>query len=181
MPEPALPCRAAARHHPSACIRWPLAGIAALVATAALVPLPATANDTLVRFDGGIGSQPLRAGAAVNAVRGVNPGGVPWVIDRLKADVRTDGRIRVEGRGLLLAGGENPGSAGGQTVLARVFCGGNSADSPAVPLDENGDFRINGMLSAVLPAPCGNPVLLIVSVPAGGGPGSWFAAGIPDR
>jgi hypothetical protein len=137
-------------------------------------PLPVFAQSNhLVRFDGGIGSQPLRAGPAVNVVLGVNPGGAPWVISRLSADVRIDGRISVDGRGLLLGGGNNIGTPGGQSVRARLFCGGVAHDSDVVPLEANGDFRIEGQLVPVPPSPCASPVLLIVS--AGG---NWFAAGI---
>mgnify|MGYP001602548241 FL=1 len=45
-----------------------------------IFPLSAAAQTSLVRFEGGIGSQPLRAGALVNEVLGVNPGGRPWGI-----------------------------------------------------------------------------------------------------
>lgn len=143
---------------------------AALLAMAAA---PAVAAQPLVRFDGGIGSQPLAA-AGANQVLGVNPGGVPWVIDRLRADVDVDASIRVDGRGLLLAGGNNVGTAGGQSVRARLFCAGVAHDSELVPLDSRGDFRIQGFLNPFPPSPCNNPVLLIVS-----GNGRWFAAGIP--
>ena len=137
----------------------------------------AGADERLVRFDGGIGSQPLRSGPAVNLVQGVNPGGIPWVISSLKADVRTDGSIKVDGRGLLLGGGNNVGTPGGQSVHARLFCGGVAHNSGTVPLDAEGDFRIEDVLSPVPPSPCASPILLIVSgvAPAG----SWFAAGIP--
>jgi hypothetical protein len=140
-----------------------------------LAPL-ASAESSLVRFEGGIGSQPLAAGGAVNAVLGVNPGGRPWVIARLSADVKTDGRISVDGRGLLLAGGNGIGTTGNQSVRARLFCGGVGYDSDLVALDPAGDFRIEGELSDVPPSPCASPVLLILN--AGG---SWFAAGIPKR
>jgi hypothetical protein len=40
-----------------------------------IFPLSAAAQTSLVRFEGGIGSQPLRAGALTNDVLGVNPGG----------------------------------------------------------------------------------------------------------
>jgi hypothetical protein len=96
------------------------------------------------------------------------------VISRLSADVYTDGRIRVDGRGLLLAGGDNIGTAGGQSVRARLICAGVAHDSDLVPLDARGDFSINSSLIPVPPTPCNNPVLLIVN--AGG---NWFAAGIP--
>lgn len=151
----------------------------AVIAVLALLALPlqANADDRLVKFDGGIGVVPVRAGNLPTTVRGVNPGGQPWVIARLTADVRTDGRISVDGRGLLLAGGDGIGTNGNQQVRARLFCGdgtGTAFDSGLVPLEPNGDFRIEGDLAGVLPAECTRPVLLIVS-----SGGNWFAAGIP--
>ena len=96
----------------------------------ALVPLRATADDSLVRFDGGIGVDPISGivsnAPALNVVRGVPPGGFPWVIKRLRADVQSDGRIHVDGRGLLFAGGNAIGTNGGQRVLALLFCGRKS-------------------------------------------------------
>ena len=87
------------------------------------VAFQATADDRLVRFEGGIGVVPARVGVVANIVRGVNPGGQPWVISRLSADVRSDGRISVEGRGLLIAGGDSIGTNANQSVRARLFCG----------------------------------------------------------
>jgi hypothetical protein len=133
------------------------------------------ADDRVVRFDGGIGETPVSNPDARNIVRNVPPGGQPWVISRLTADVRSDGRISVDGRGLLLAGGNNIGTNGGQSVRAVLFCNGaDPVNSDLVPLEANGDFRIEGVLSATPANPCNSPVLLIVS-----GAGSWFAAGIP--
>src|SRR5262252_6319124 len=143
------------------------------------VSLPVLAEGPLVRFDGGIGVQPFRAsatGPVANTVQGVNPGGAPWVIARLTADVKTDGRISVDGRGLLLAGGNAIGTNGNQSVKARLFCGGVAHDSVLVPLQPNGDFRIDDILSPLPTNPCDNPVLLIVN-----GGGAWFAAGIPNN
>jgi hypothetical protein len=134
----------------------------------------ASAADT-VRFDGGIGVQPLRAGPLPNEVNNTAPAGRPWVIERLTARVRSDGRITVDGRGLVLAGGANIGTGGGQSVRARLYCGGVPFDTATpVPLEVNGDFRIDDHLVA-LPNPCVTPILLIVNA-AGTG---WFAAGIP--
>jgi hypothetical protein len=145
-----------------------------LFSVALSFPLAANAQDSVIRFEGGIGSQPLRADALVNDVNGVPPGGRPWVISRLIAEV-IGRRIIVEGRGLLIAGGGNVGTGAGQSVRARLFCGGVPRDSAAlVPLAANGDFRIDSLLSPAPPRPCANPVLLIVS-----GGGNWFAAGIP--
>lgn len=160
------------------------------IAIAALSTLAATAfGDSrdmkdmkdAVRFEGGIGSQPFRTGAtpdvpAPNLVFGVLPGGVPWVIADLEAAVK-GGRIWVEGRGLVLAGTDAIGTAGGVTeVRARLFCNGVASDSDLVPLDKDGDFRIYSMLVPTPASPCVYPRLLILT--AGG---SWIAAGIPDN
>ena len=91
-------------------------------------------------------------------------------------DVMVDGRISIDGRGLLLAGGNGIGTNGGQSVGARLFCGTVPHNSVLVPLQANGDFRIDDVLTPLPPNPCDNPVLLIVN--AGG---SWFAAGIPRQ
>jgi hypothetical protein len=173
---------------------------AALALAALLFAFPAGADEErLVRFDGRIGVIPVSNGVVPaglpattptaevvtrNVVRGTPPGGQPWVIDRLRADVDRDGGISVRGDGLLLAGGNNIGTAAGQSVRARLFCqvpNSNPAtfaahDTGLVPLEANGDFRIDDVVSPAPPVPCDNPVLLIVS--AGG---NWFAAGIQKR
>ena len=149
---------------------------ACLLSFAALVPLAASAAEPLVRFEDGIGVQPLRAGGLPNTVFGVNPGGLPWVISRLSADVSSDGQVRVDGRGLLLAGGNGIATTGGQSVRARLFCAGVPFDSELVALDPRGDFRITGFLNPIPPSPCGSPALLIVNAN-----GAWFAAGIPKQ
>jgi hypothetical protein len=146
-------------------------------------------SDLLASFNGGIGVQPVVnvAGPAnadgtfpnvkQNVVRGVLPG-TPWRIADLRADIRVDGRIRVRGRGLLLASGNNIGQNGNASVFATLFC---EATAPfversttfTVPLEPNGDFRIDGTLNSV-PTDCPSPVLLIRN-----SNGVWFAAGIP--
>src|SRR2546425_2780188 len=69
-------------------------------------------GNSLVRFEGGIGVDPVSNVAAgppvvvtVNTVRGVNPAGQLWTIRDLRAEVTTVGHIRVDGRGLVFAGG----------------------------------------------------------------------------
>jgi hypothetical protein len=153
-----------------------------------LVASPLIAEDhTLVRFDGGIGVIPV-SNVAVNAttgavtvsrniVRGINPPGQIWVIDRLKADIDTDGRIRVAGRGLLLGGGSNIGLNGGQSVIATLICDAAGTQlfttTTPVPLAPDGDFDIDDTLAPV-PTACASPVLLIRN----GTGAAWFAAGI---
>jgi len=153
------------------------------------------ADDTLVRFQGGIGDIPVSnvAGTANpdgtfpnvtrNIVRLVNPAGQIWVIAALRADVKVDGRIRVDGRGLLLGGGNAIGLNGNASVFATLICEAvapftqRSTDLAGVPLAANGDFRIDDVLVPAPPADCDSPVLLIRQVAPPNSP--WFAAGIP--
>jgi hypothetical protein len=151
--------------------------LAGFLALGLLATTGAQAAGPLVRFEDGIGSQPLRAGGTPNVVLGHNPGGVPWVISRLSAHIGTDARVKIDGRGLLLAGGDRIGQIPvGLTVKAILFCAGVEHQTEVVAVDEDGDFRIEGYLNPYPPTPCNSPVLLITN--AGG---SWFAAGIPKR
>jgi hypothetical protein len=140
--------------------------LAAAFISAFASPLAASAGDVLARFDAGFGSQPfaLVSGAlAANRAHAIDPGGLPWAISKLKAVVRADGRISVRGEGLVLAGGNAVGTAGGVVqVTAAFFCGENRFESPAVPLSRGGDFQIKReQLSPALPSVCEAPTLLI--------------------
>lgn len=158
------------------------------LALAGLVPGALVAADSLVAFDGGIGVDPASGvtpagGAALNVVRGVSPGMFPWKISRLRANVQVDGRIQLDGRGLLLTGGNPIGTTGGQSVFATLFCGpaasatAHSSNPTGVALEPSGNFRINDVLTPPPPAPCTDPVLLILSAANA----HWFAAGIPKN
>ena len=147
-------------------------------------------RDFLARFDGGIGVIPVSNGAGqanqdgtfpnvkLNIVRGVPPGAGPWRIADLRADIDIYGRIKVRGRGLLLASSNSIGQNANQSVFATLIC---EATAPfvehnttvSVPLEPNGDFRIDDQLNSV-PSDCPSPVLLIRNTG-----GVWFAAGIP--
>ena len=149
-------------------------------------------RDFLARFDGGIGVIPVSNGAGpanadgtlpnvrLNVVRGISPGAGPWRIADLRADVDTSGRIKVRGRGLLLASGNSIGQNANQRVFATLICEAaapfiaRSTDLAGVALEANGDFRIDDTLDPV-PSECASPVLLIRNTG-----GVWFAAGIPN-
>ena len=161
----------------------------------ALFPLSAAADDTLVKFRGGIGVIPVASGVGLaataevvnrNIVRGVQPAGQIWVISALTADVKSDGRIHVDGKGLLLGGGVLIGFTGNFSVFATLIC---EAAAPfierstnavvGVALEPNGDFRIDDVLVPAPPADCASPVLLIRQVAPPNN--AWFAAGIPKQ
>ena len=132
----------------------------------------------LVAFSGGIGD--ITTGSTDTTVLGVPAAGQIWVIRDLQAEVRVGGLIQVDGRGLLLGAGNAIGSNAGASVFATLFCAndGNvqhSTSAAGVPLQVNGDFRIQDSLMPTPPTTCTSPVLLI-RVTANG---SWFAAGIP--
>jgi hypothetical protein len=161
--------------------------------------LPAAADDTGLKFRGGIGVIPVSSVACVpsatpcvtgpgvtvtvnqNVVRGQQPAGQIWVIDDLDAEVSASGNITVHGNGLVLGGGNGAGGVpAGLNVLATLSClstspFGLSSTSPAgVPVSPNGNFEINGMLSPKPTFPCASPLLLIQSTSNL----HWFALGI---
>ena len=159
----------------------------ALLALGVVSIASAQDRDDTLTFKGGIGvinviGQNPDLTLKLNVVRGVNPAG-PWRIADLKATIASNGHIRVVGRGLLLANGNSIATNAGASVHATLFCGSATAatafDEPGVPLEANGDFRIDDFLSSVPPSPCASPVLLIRSG-AAPGQGVWFAAGIPQ-
>jgi len=114
---------------------------------------------------------------------GVAPAGAPWTIGESEARVAGD-RVRVRGEGLLLINTGNPaldGTTGTVTeVVASVFCNDNqtgTADftSAPVPLDPDGDFRVDEDLTMALPSPCLAPGVL-VRIFRAGAPAAYIAA-----
>ena len=163
--------------------------VALVLLMLALGPVSVMADD-VVKFKGGIGVIPVSSGAGTaptatvvnrNIVRGVQPAGQIWVIRELEAEVEAGGRIKVEGRGLLLGGGNNIGFNANANVLATLICEAaapfieRNTSAAGVPLAANGDFEIDDLLSPA-PTSCPSPVLLIRNASNRG----WFAAGIPQ-
>jgi len=177
------------------------ASLMAFGVAASLGSAQAFAASTVVKFERGVGVDPVAGvsgtatitngvavfpGAVRNDVRGVAPGGRPWTIARLTASVKDDGSISAKGEGLLLAGGDGIGTTGtARFVAASLFCGAppNAVefDSQPFPIDASGNFTIRGTLSGI-PSSCASPVLLIRNATSNGNPGplsAWFAAGMP--
>jgi hypothetical protein len=153
-------------------------------------------HDTLAKFKGGIGVHPVSnvtvtlsgdppvqvVTVSQNIVRLVQPAGQIWVIDKLDARVKTNGDIKVKGKGLILGGGNNSGRATGQLVFATLICEAaapfteRNTNPTGVPLSPEGDFEIDDVLMPPPEGECASPMLLIRNA-AGG---TWFAVGIPD-
>jgi hypothetical protein len=164
---------------------------AALMALGIGCSFAAVGDDSLVQFNGGIGVLPVSATAGAanadgsfssvtsNVVRGIKPAGQIWVIAALRAEVSVDGHIRVDGKGLLLGGGNAIGGTANASVFATLICEAaapftlHNTTVTGVPLQPDGDFVIDDVLTP-LPTACASPVLLIRNTA-----GAWFAAGIP--
>lgn len=156
----------------------------------------ARTNHTLVKFEGGIGVEPVSSGTGLapvaatvnrNIVRGVQPGAQPWRVADFNAAVKADGRITAHGRGLVFAGGDTVGTAlvitptggtAGLRVFATLICENIAPfverNTRSVLLAANGDFTIDDVLSPLPPASCATPVLLIRNEANR----NWFSAGI---
>ncbi len=122
---------------------------------------------------------------AVNAIRGVPGGGLPWVISFGKGKLNPDGTIDVLVQGLVLdpndpdviasgRGGTNPIT----NFKAIVSCLSKDADgNPTTvnvptglfPADTAGNSHIQDIVS--LPHPCIAPIIFVTSPT-----GSWFAS-----
>jgi len=158
------------------------------------------ADESLLRFKGGIGVIPISnvivdtttdpitvTAVNRNVVRGVNSPGQIWVIKDLDARVSTSGEIRVKGKGLILGGGNSVGRATGQSVFATLICEAgipfteHNTDTSGVPLAADGDFEIDDVLSEfpLNGNSCASPMLLIRTTNANPANRNWFAAGIP--
>jgi hypothetical protein len=161
-----------------------LAAVVAFVASAA----PGGTDNTLARFEGGIGvdavSNAVGTTISRNVVRGVQPAAQIWRIADFEADVKADGRVTADGRGLVFAGGDTigtailPGGTASLMVFATVICENVAPfverNTKAVPLAANGNFTIDAVLSPWPPTSCATPVLLIRNF----GNKAWFSAGI---
>ena len=181
--------------------------LACTMLLSAVCSLPAAA-DTPLQFKGGIGVHPVSSVTGcpaapapcvtdpddtisppptpptvnLNIVRGVSPAGQIWVINDLVATVHSDGHITVNGKGLVLAGGNNAGRPpAGAAVIATLICATAapftqfSTSSAGVLLSPTGDFQINDTLSSPPPAGCNASPMLLIRNAANLG---WFAVGI---
>lgn len=152
--------------------------------TVCMALLPSFAQgfvDTVLEFDTMTGVSGPFLGSA-NPIRDLNGGGAPWVLNRGRGELRSDGDLRVEVEGLII-----PASAGqglnpapffraavsclsvddaGLQVFHTVFTENGSEVMKGDPT--NGDARIEARLD--LPNPCIAPIVFVTSPT-----GSWFA------
>jgi hypothetical protein len=135
---------------------------------------------TMVGVDG-----PFLGGA--NPIRGINGGGLPWVLDSAKGELKDDGKLEVEVMGLVIPETDVPPSCGGVACnpapyfKAVVSCltvvdgmaevnNISTTNGPEVMIGDpkNGDAKIEAVLD--LSEPCLAPIVFVTN-PGG----AWFA------
>jgi hypothetical protein len=148
--------------------------LAAAMAAALTISAGAlAADDTVLEFNTMVGVSGPFVGAA-NPIRGVGGGGQPWRLDEAKGELRRDGRLEIEVRGLVLVStGANPAAAFRGVVSCQIIDGAgapgilnvSTVDFPATP---SGDSRIEARLE--LPSHCFAPIIFVTN-----SAGRWFS------
>jgi hypothetical protein len=109
-------------------------------------------------------------GAGGTLIRGIHGGGLPWALDLADGALRSDGRLRVRVRGLVLAAGPATGTNPIPTFRAIVsFENAAPIFTDAVTASTTGDAEIDTHID--LPHPGFAPIIFV-------GPGAapvWFA------
>lgn len=94
---------------------------------------------------------------------GVTPGGAPWVLKSGTVRLKSDGKLDLTVRGLVIP---TLGTAGPVTTIsASLYCGADTSTTPAdttqqVPISSAGNARIHDRSFAV-PSTCLAPVILV--------------------
>jgi hypothetical protein len=158
-----------------------LSAILAPIFSSTVIAIPARE----VRWDALVGV--IQTGNVVGSGTGAVTGaGQPWVVTGGRAEVDlSDGDLRFEVEGLVLAGGNSVGTRGTNAqVRGTLVCdtngsagGGNSVlvDTPLVALSAQGEAEFSGNLGS-LPAVCTTEPDIAFLIRSAGG--NWFAAGI---
>ncbi len=135
----------------------------------------------VLNFDTMVGIPATLTGAQSQVpLRGINGGGLPWMLTSAKGSLTASGHLEIEVEGLVLAAGANAGSnpiASFRGLVSCVNSDGTFTNVLTVPFPATtgpasaggGDAQIEADLT--LPQPCIAPIVFVTS-PAG----SWFAA-----
>lgn len=145
---------------------------------------PAHAGAALFEFEAMVGNSRPIVGDAF-PIRGVNAGGLPWVVDEAEARLDEDGEFRAEVEGLVLdpdddqvqevgLAGENPIPAFRAIVSCLTISDSDvvtaNVQTSTAPATTEGDWKIEETLTGIAD-PCIAPIVFVTS-PGG----SWFAA-----
>jgi hypothetical protein len=141
---------------------------------------PAAAGEPkILEFDTMAGNTPAFTGAT-NPIRGINAGGLPWMVASAHGELKASGKLEIEVQGLVLAAGANAGSnpiaqfrglvscLGGDGLPVNVMTNPFPATTGSVS-EGGGNATIEAQLA--LPQPCIAPIVFVTS-PGG----AWFVA-----
>ncbi|HEX8854594.1 MAG TPA: hypothetical protein VF752_03265 [Thermoleophilaceae bacterium] len=100
------------------------------------------------------------------AFHGVSPGAAPWVLKRGEVRLKSDGKLTLRVKGLVIPiapGNGTPGPV--NTISASLYCGADTNTTATdttdqVPISRKGDARIKDKTFTV-PATCLAPVILV--------------------
>jgi len=132
-------------------------------------------NRTVLSFDTMAGVPQALTGTQA-PIRGINGGGIPWIISDAKGELRANGDLKVEVKGLVLATTHSNPAAQFKYVVSCItvdqatnaVTAVNVSTGP-VAASSRGDSRISTNVD--LPDNCIAPIIFVTS-PGG----SWFAA-----
>ncbi len=144
-------------------------------------PAASARNLRILQFDTMVGVPPTLTGTQSQLpLRGINGGGLPWMVGSAMGYLTASGQLKVEVQGLVFAAGPNTGSNTVPSFRALVSCVRSDGTSdniltaafPATlgPASAGGgDADIETQVT--LPQPCIAPIIFVTS-PGG----AWFAA-----
>lgn len=126
-------------------------------------------DQVILRWSNMVGNSGAFIGSQT-PIRGINAGGAAWIVnDRARGELKTDGSLKIDVRGLTLLSGMNPVT----DFAAIVSCLDINGDAQNLmtdpfPADSSGNSRIEAQVD--LPSPCFAPLVFVTSPT-----GAWFA------
>jgi hypothetical protein len=135
---------------------------------------------TVLEADSMVGVSAPYTGAT-NPIRGIGGGGAPWVIGDSKVELKSNGNVEVEFKGLVIAP-NGPAAVAGTNPVAQmkvtVSCLSTNAGAAVTtnvstdnfPVDPAGNGKVEAMV--MLPSPCFAPIVFVAN---GNAAGAWFA------
>jgi len=150
------------------------------IIVAGSAPRMASAKGVQILEFGTMVGVPQALTGSQNPIRGINGGGLPWMLSSAAGELKSDGHLELVVRGLVLAAGANAGSNPVASFRAVVSCLTDTGAVQNVQTDAfpattgpassgGGNAKVAATLS--LPQPCIAPIIFVTS--AGG---AWFAA-----
>jgi len=135
----------------------------------------------ILKFDTMVGVPAGLTGAQSQVpLRGINGGGIPWMVADASGELRANGHLEISVQGLVLAAGANAGSNPVGTFRGLVSCVNGDGTFANILTDPfpatTGPASAGGgnaeiVADIALPQPCIAPIIFVTN-----NNGAWFAA-----